>query len=303
MSQQLVNSACTVALALLTAGLPARATFGQNENQKQNLAPVQMRYPLSAVVAADGTIYVADRNLPGIWRITDQTPQVFFRADAKFGSPLNAVRCVALDQDGRLLAGDSSSTTVYRFDDQGKPQPAHIGRIGIPVAIAVSKGGDIFVADLEQGLHAVRRIPAGGGAVTGFAKVQAPRGMTIDDQDRLYVVQHVGDLLIRLDREGKSKTLIQGQPLPKNSFPAGIVVGKDGTVYFADGYGDTIWKIPPAGQPQRLASGSPPFAHPVWLTWRGDNLLVIDPRASAPLIEVTLDGKVTPLTLKIPAGP
>lgn len=261
-----------------------------------------MVYPVSAVVDDAGAIYVADLKLPGVWKVVEGAPAIYFRAEKKFGAPLYAVRCLALDHEGKLLAGDSASTAVYRFDADGKPQPAHSGRTGIPIAIAVNKTGDIFVADLEQGLHAIRKIPAGGGAVTEFAKVQAPRGMTIDDQGRLYVVQHVGDLLIRLDAEGKSETLVKGQPLKSPAFPAGITLGKDGTAYLADGYNHAVWKVPPGGEPVILIEGMP-LAHPVWLTWRGANLLVVDPRAKSPLIEVTLQGKATPMELKLPAGP
>jgi sugar lactone lactonase YvrE len=250
-------------------------------------------------VESEGAIVVADLKLPGIWKVKDGKPSIYFQGSPRFGTPLNAVRCVALDHEGKLLAGDSATTTVYRFDAEGKPQPAHTGRIGIPTAIAVNKAGDMFVADLEPGRHAIRKIPAGGGEAVEFAKVQAPRGMTIDNQGRLYVVQHRGDLLIRLDAAGKSETLVAGQPLASPSFPTAIVVGKDGTAYLADGYNHAVWKIPPGGAPAILVQGEP-LVHPVWLTWRGEKLLVVDPRAKTPLIEGTLDGKATPLELKGP---
>ncbi len=265
-------------------------------------APKLPIYPLSAVVAEDGEVYVADRKLPGIWKIVDGAPAIFFQGSNKLRTPLNAVRCLALDHEGKLLAGDSATTTVYRFDADGKPQPAHTGRIGIPTAIAVSKAGDIFVADLEPGRHAIRKIPAGGGEAVEFAKVQAPRGMTIDNEGRLYVVQHIGDLLIRIAADGKSVTLVKGQPLTSPAFPAGIVLGSDNAAYMADGYNHAIWKVPPGGQPEILIEGNL-LVHPVWLTWRGENLLVVDPRAKRTLIEVTLDGKATPIELKVPAGP
>ena len=246
-----------------------------------------------------GALFVADLRLPGIWKIVDNTPSIYFRAEKKFGTPLNAVRCVALDEKGKLLAGDSATTTVYRFDDAGQPQPAHTGRIGIPIAMAVSQSGDIFVADLEPGRHAIRKIPAGGGEATEFAKVQAPRGLTIDEMGRLYVVQHVGDLLIRLDAEGKSETLVKGQPLKSPAFPAGVTLGKDGTAYLADGYNHAVWRISAGEQPAVLIEGMP-LVHPVWLTWRGENLLVVDPRAKTPLMELTLQGEATPLELRLP---
>ena len=126
--------------------------------------------------------------------------------------------------------------------------------------------------------------------------------MIIDDQGRLYVVQHVGDLLIRLDAAGKSETLVKGQPLKSPSFPAGIALSKDGTIYLADGYNRAIWKVRPGEAPTILVEGEP-LVHPVWLTPRGEELLVIDPRAVSPLIRVTLDWQAKPLELKVTAGP
>jgi sugar lactone lactonase YvrE len=272
----------------------AAAALAPSLGHAQVAAPVKPVYPLAAIVDSAGAIVLADRKLPGIWKVTDGKPSIYFQASPRFGTPLNAIRCVALDHEGKLLAGDSATTTVYRFDAEGKPQPAHTGRVGIPTAIAVNKAGDIFVADLEPGRHAIRKIPAGGGEAVEFAKVQAPRGMTIDEQGRLYVVQHRGDLLIRLDGAGKSETLVAEQPLTSPSFPTAIVLDKAGTAFVADGYNHTVWKIPPGGAPAILVQGAP-LVHPDWVTWRGEKLLVVDPRAKTALIEVTLDGKATPL--------
>ncbi|HUE71404.1 MAG TPA: NHL repeat-containing protein [Pirellulaceae bacterium] len=295
---------CAAVAAALAAPLIAQQAAPEKGAKAPQPAvpPKQPLYPLSAVVDGDGAIFVADRKLPGVWKIVDNTPAIYFQASNKLGTPLNAVRCLALDHEGKLLAGDSATTTVYRFDDEGKPQPVHTGRVGIPTAIAVNKAGDIFVADLEPGRHAIRKIPAGGGEAVEFAKVGAPRGMTIDDQGRLYVVQHVGDLLIRLDAEGKSEVLVAGQPLKSPAFPAGIVLGKDNTAYLADGYNRAVWKVPPGEAPAIFVEGEP-LVHPVWLLWRGEQLLVVDPRAKSPLIHVTLDWKAKPVELKIPAGP
>lgn len=294
---------CAIAAALVTPLIAQQADPEKGAKAPQPaVPPKQPIYPLSAVVDGDGAIFVADRKLPGVWKIVDNTPAIYFQASNKFGTPLHAVRCLALDHEGKLLAGDSATTTVYRFDDEGKPQPAHTGRIGIPTAIAVNKAGDIFVADLEPGRHAIRKIPAGGGEAVEFAKVGAPRGMTIDDEGRLYVVQHVGDLLIRIAAEGKSETLVAGQPLKSPAFPAGIVLGMDGTAYLADGYNHAVWKVPPGEAPAILVEGEP-LVHPVWLAWRGENLLVVDPRAVSPLIHVTLDWKAKPVELKVPTGP
>lgn len=267
--------------------------FGTNANA------AGLDYPLAGVVNGEGDIFVADRNLPGVWKIHEGQLSIYFQAAKKFGTPLNAVRCLALDHEGKLLAGDSATREVYRFDADGKPQPLTSGGIGIPIAIATNKAGDIFVADLEVhdgNQHIIYKVPAAGGKPEKFADVLAPRGLTIDSQDNLWVVCHRNDLLIKLGPDAKQSVVIAGQPLAAPAFPAGIVLDKENAAYIADGYSKTIWKVSGGGKPVSFATGKP-LVHPVGLAWRGNQLLVTDPRAAG-LIEIDPQGKMTALKLK-----
>jgi hypothetical protein len=85
----------------------------------QQLASAQMQYPLSAAADESGAIYVADRYLPGVWKIEDGKLATFFEGSKKYRTPLNAVRCVVLDRSGALIAGDTATREVYRFDPSG----------------------------------------------------------------------------------------------------------------------------------------------------------------------------------------
>ena len=138
--------AFTLLLLLLLIGNAFPVTANQ-------LATADLRYP--ALLARDpesGTVYIADRDLPGIWRLVDGKLEIYFQATKQQGSPLRAIGCLAVDRQGRLLAGDSSTRDVYRFDAGGVPQPLTgnngKGQIGLPSGIAVSSNGDIFVSDL-----------------------------------------------------------------------------------------------------------------------------------------------------------
>jgi sugar lactone lactonase YvrE len=277
---------------LLITILPAVFWTGGPAIQPSHAA--EMLYPLSVVADAAGNLFVADRELPGIWRVAEGSLSLHFKGEKKFGTPLNAVRCLALDHEGKLLAGDSATREVYRFDAEGKPQPLTKAGIGIPVAVAVNKVGKIFVADLE--LHIIYKVPSAGGQPVEFARVTAPRGMTIDAEENLWIICHREDLLIKLSPEAKKTVVVKGQPLAAPSFPAGIVVGQDGTAYIADGYNKAVWKVTAEGKPAKLAAGEP-LVHPVGLAWRGEKLLVADPKVKG-LIEVALDGKATKLEIK-----
>ena len=265
---------CTVATGMSSGGLQA----------------AEFNYPLAVRASSDtgGPVYVADRYLPGIWKIVDGKPEVYFQASRKFRTPLNAVRCVTLDKNGLVLAGDSSTRDVYRFDRNAKPTPLTDGGIGIPMGIAVDPQGDLFVTDLE--LHRIRKVPAAGGKPTEFAVVPAPRGLTIDAAGRLWVVSHGENQLLRISPQGEIEPIVKGRPF---QFPHEVILDAKNVAYVTDGYAKAVWKVDESGQPKQFVSGEP-FRNPVGLAWQGKNLLVADPHAKA-IFKVDPQGNVTPL--------
>jgi len=254
-------------------------------------AAAQMEYPLSIAVAESGMLYIADRNLPGVWQVEGSDLSVLFKGSKRFRTPLNAVRCVAVDKDGNVLAGDSSTREVYRFGEDGKPVPLTDGGIGIPMGIAVDSKGQLLVADLE--LHRIWRVPGQGSKPELLAEVPAPRGVCIDDEDNLWVVSHGKDQVVRVAPSGEVEPVVKGRPF---QFPHTIVLGKDKTAYVCDGYAKAVWKLPLGGKPTKWVSGEP-LVNPVGLAWRGDGLLVVDPRANA-IFEIDANGKLTKLNLQ-----
>jgi sugar lactone lactonase YvrE len=258
-----------------------------------------LQYPLSVAVHPSGTIYVADRNLPGVWQVNGDQLKLLFQGSKKFRTPLNAVRCVALDADGKLVAGDTSTCAIYRFDDAGQPQPVTdlnkvAERIGTPMDIVTDADGNFLVSDLE--LHRIVRVPKAGGKVEEFASVNAPRGLFYDSQKQLWVIS--GRKLLRIAPDGKQETVADDKAFGSDAtFPHTVVVNGEGIAYVCDGYAKAIWRVAPGKQPEKWASGAP-FVNPVGMDLQGDKLLVIDPHARA-LFEIDAAGKVTQRELKI----
>jgi sugar lactone lactonase YvrE len=252
-------------------------------------AEVGMQYPLAVAVGTDGTVYVADRDLPGIWKLSDDRWSIYFQASKKFRTPLNAVRCLAIDRQGKLLAGDSATREIYRFDDSGQPQPLTKGRVGIPTALAVAKDGAIFASDLET--HRILKILEEGGEPTEVAELAATRGLSFDQDGYLIAVCHGNNSVIRMTTDGKEKTvLIKGRPF---QFSHHIVIGTKGELYIADGYAKTIWKIEGQSPPVAWVAGEP-LKNPVGLAWSGSDLLIVDPLAKA-VLKRTSDGSLVRL--------
>lgn len=234
----------------------------------------EMQYPLAVVQTANEVTYVADRNLPGIWKIENGQASVYFQGSKKFRTPLNAVRCLAIDAQGTLYAGDTSTREIYKFDAESKPQPMTKGYIGIPMGIVIDSKGNLFVADLER--HCVFQVTTAG-EVSEFVKIQGPRGIAIDKQDRLWVLTNTGDSLVRFAPDKTKEVLVAGTPF---QFTNQIVVDEASNAYFCDGYAHAVVMLAPGGQPKNLAIGEP-LNHPVGITLVGKQILVADPQAKS----------------------
>lgn len=257
----------------------------------------EMEYPLAVAAAENGPIYIADRNLPGVWKVADGKLELLFQASKKFRTPLNAVRCLAVDAQGRLYAGDSATREVYRFNAQNQPEPLAKAGVGIAMAIAFDKEGNLVVADLEFPGRVVT-IPSAGGEPVELAQIQAPRGLAVDGEGRIWVVTHGKDRqVVRIAADGTVETVVAGRPF---GFPQSIALDGQGNAYIADGYGKAVWKVGANGKPSKLTEGGP-LSHPDCVVLQKDRLLVIDPHAkkidpaAKGLFSLTLDGQLAPI--------
>lgn len=230
-------------------------------------------YPIAIAVAPGERVYVADRKLPGIVILKDGKFAPYFAGQKKLGTPLNAVRSLAVDRKGKLLAGDSATREVYRFDEGGRPVPLTNGGIGIPMSIAVLEGGDLVVADLE--LHRIWKVPEDGGKPEALADVPAPRAICVDDDNRIWVLSHGKDQLLRLDASGRERNVIlAGRPF---EFPSAMVIDEQGTAHVCDTYAKAIWRIAPGKKPEKR-SPTTELKRPVALGIAGQELLIVDPQ-------------------------
>ena len=261
------------------------------------LAPAMARaaelvYPLGVTADEDGTVYVADRHLPGIWKIQNGKAEIFFQAEKRFRTPLNAVWSVAIDKDGKLLAGDSATRQVYRFED-GKPVPLLPGvGIGIPIDVHVNQAGEIIVSDQET--LRIWKVPAAGGEPEELAVVPGLRRIFIDAEDQIWAVSGGAEPLLRVKPDGTLEPVVKERAF---EFPHDVVV-LDGTAYVSDNYAHVIWKVGPDGKVEKWIEGEP-LIGPVGLSHRDGKLLIADPKART-IFEAGPDGKLTPLVPPMP---
>lgn len=235
-----------------------------------------LQYPLSVAAIDDHTLYVADRLLPGVWKVSDGAQAVFARGEKRFRTPLNAIRAVAVAADGSVFVGDSATREVYRLADDGTPTPLTGGRIGIPVDLAITSTGQLYVSDLET--QRIWKLPVAGGDPEEVVQLAAPRGLFVDAGDQLWAIAASGDApLVRVAADGSVEPVVTTRAF---EFPHDVVVDDDGVAYVSDNYATCIWQVSTAGDVTKLVSGAP-LQGPVGLARSSAGVLVADPRAKA----------------------
>ncbi len=249
----------------------------------------EMTYPVSTA-AHDGRFYVADQELPGIWLIADGRREVFFQASKKYRTPLNAVRCVAIDAAGNLLAGDAATSEVYRFPkgEKVKPEPLTGGKVGVPVDLAVDKQGNVFVSDAT--MNCVWKLAAEAKKPEKLASVTGPRGLAAAGDGTVWALSLRENPLLRIAPDGTTTALVKGRPF---EFPNDVAVDPDGTLYVSDGYASAVWKVTPSGEVAKWIAGKP-LVRPLGLTWHEGRLLITDPAAKK-IFRAEKDGSLKPV--------
>lgn len=249
-------------------------------------------YPIDVASADDGTLYVADRRLPGIWKLSNGESTILVQGTSTFRTPLNAIRCVCVGNDGTIYAGDSATREVFRVSPEGELTPLTDGAIGIPMDIAEDSAGNLYVTDTE--LHRVWKVSNEGGEPTEFATVAGPRGIAVDSEDHVWILSLQSPQLRRFAPDGTEEVIVSDLVF---EFPHQLLV-RDEVVIVSDGYGKCLWRVPRDGSaPEKWVEGEP-FANPVGLAEQDGNVLVVDPRSPDPgggLFAISPDGMVNRL--------
>ena len=267
-----------VLFAIIVVSRPAR---GEDD--------LPWKYPIDLAIGKEGEIYIADLKLPGIWKFKEGPGaklEKLVQGTSKYRTPLNAIRCLAVTDDGTLLAGDSATREVYKVSPKGELTSLTNGFIGIPITMA-PQGTDVFVSDLE--LQRVWKVPLAGlekgKTPEEFAVLGGARGLYLD-KDELWILTSPAPQIRRFSMDKKPTVVVKDLTF---EFPHQIQ-RKDGVSYITDGYKRCVWKVKDDGSAEQWVSGAP-FVNPLGIRFQGNDLLLIDPRAKG-LFRIKPDAKV-----------
>lgn len=246
--------------------------------------------PFGVAVAKDGTIYVADAGESNRIRKISPDGNVTTLAGGSEGfgdgvglsALFNTPSALALGPGGNLFVADTGNNRIRKITPEGRVTtvagdgtagyvdgPAAKARFNGPIGLAVSEGGDIYVADTYNDV--IRMITTEGEVTTiagagspGYAdgeqkaaRFDTPCGIVIVN-NTLIVADTGNDLLRRVSAEGNVTTFaVSAQNL---SSPIGLAVSHDNYLYVTELDRSRVLQIAPDGGTRLVAGDGPGFA-------------------------------------------
>jgi hypothetical protein len=280
--------------------------------------PPELVYPVGVLEGRDGSIFIADSQAPGVFRLKDGKLSVVYRGTKFYRTPLYRAWAMAQFSNGDLLVSDPATMDAWRLKLDGTltpftgervdlpagtksapfaPTGKFAGKFDKPMSCAIDANDTAIVADL--GLGAVFRMAKPGDEPQEIAKVAAPRGLAKDREGAFVVVSHGQDQLLRVTAQGEVKPIVKG-PIAKSglSFPHQVVVLKAGYAV-SDGYAKAIWRISEDGKVETIHQAEP-LRNPVGIALDHDaNILIADPHAKS-IFKLTQSGSISLLFGKPP---
>src|ERR1700752_3928000 len=233
--------------------------------------------PFGVAVAKDGTIYVADAGESNRIRKISPDGNVTTLAGGSEGyadgvgpaASFNTPSALALGPDGNLFVADTGNNRIRKITPQGQVStvagdgtagyvdgPLDKAQFNGPIGLAVSEGGDIYVADTYNDV--IRMITTEGRVTTiagagspGYADGEqktalfdTPCGIVIVN-NTLIVADTGNDRLRRVSAEGNVTTLqVSGQGL---SSPISLAVSHDNYLYVTELDRSRVIQVAPDG--------------------------------------------------------
>jgi sugar lactone lactonase YvrE len=231
-------------------------------------------YPLDGAVDPTGTVWIVDRNKPGLWQYQSDQLKLDTQGSNKFRQPLNAVRCLAISRSGEIALGDPATREVYRKDATGQWKGTVNAIVGIPVDLAFLSDGTLLIADLERRVLWKQTAPGSNPEI--LASVN-PRGVFVDHADRIWVISQDENQLVRVSKDGQVEPIVTKRTF---EFPHQVVVNSKDQIWVSDGYRKGIWSWKIGEQPRLIVSGEP-LQNPVGLFLVDDQPVIVDPHAQA----------------------
>ncbi len=186
-------------------------------------------------------------------------------------APLGDAEGICIDRTGNVYIADSNDHRVRKiaaggmistvvgtgFSGSGNAQ------LSFPYGLAVDAGGNLFIADL--GNNRIQKVDAAGVVTTVLGGLSGPRNIQVDAAGNLYISEFTGHKILKVSADGVVTTLAgTGSPGSAGStgdaqisYPAGLALAPDGSLYFADSGNNRVRRIAGGQITTVLGTGDP----------------------------------------------
>lgn len=157
---------------------------------------------------------------------------------------------MAFDSSGNLYIADAGTGQIDKFSSAGASLGVFASGLNFPVELAFNNAGDLLVSEFFA--QTVEEFSPAGTDLGQFASLTSPRGIAVDSQGNIYVVNQLTDVVYRFNADGTGQT-VWATAADGISNPRGLAFDSNGNLYVvSSGFsGDTpssIVKISPDGQ-------------------------------------------------------
>ena len=211
---------------------------------KQARPEVPFRTPVGVAADGQGGVLVADAELGAVFRLgADGQPRGVI-GQAELARPTGVARDPI---SGRIYVSDTRRHQIVVFDRDGRfldhwgRRGDEPGRFNAPTYLYLSQGR-LYVADTLNSRVQIldaddgRWLKSIGRRGLYVGNFERPKGVAVDDEGNVYVVESYRDHLLIFDAEGRFLLPIGGTGKGVGQFflPAGISVDRGNRIYVAD---------------------------------------------------------------------
>ena len=248
-------------------------------------SPLVLSDPFGVAVAADGTIYIADAGESNRIRKISASGNVTTLAGGSEGfadgvgasASFNTPSALVLGKDGNLYVADTGNNRIRKITPDGRVSTvAGDGTAGYvdgaaaqaqfngPIGLAISPGGDIYVADTYNDV--IRMITTegqvttiAGGGTPGYADGEqkvalfdTPSGIVVVEDSGLIVADTGNRCLRKISANGNVTTLpVSGEELSR---PIGLAFSHDHYLYVTELDEARVVQVAPDGTARVIAA-------------------------------------------------
>jgi phospholipase C len=251
--------------------------FGRSGQFVKAIGGGDLVHPDGVAVDAAGNVWVADT---GQDKIVEFAPSghvlASFGSDGSGNGQLDHPQGLAFDAAGDVWVADQGNSRIEEFSAGG----SYLSQIAVatPFSVAVDPAGNLWVSSpsYADGNAVYEFTPSGtnlqyyGSTQASYGAFSNTAGLAIGPDNRIYVVQPDYGFVTVLNPDGSFYTEFGLQSRRSDaaenlSFPYGIAVAADGTVYVADSGNGRIAEYSPAADPAAAAVLLPAGTGVPWL--------------------------------------